>query len=109
MPSPLHVPVATVSAVKPHSNSDHLDIVEVLGWQCVVGRDQFKEGDKIVYFPPDTLLPLELSDKWNITQYLSKQRIRATRLRGEPSFGLVMPCENDDWNVGDNVAKFYGA
>lgn len=109
MPSPLHVPVATINAVKPHSNADSLDVAEVLGWQVVVSRGQFAEGQKITYFPIDTVLPVELSDSWNVTQYLSKQRIKATRLRGEPSFGLVMPCARDDWNVGDNVAEFYGA
>lgn len=109
MPSPLHVPVALISQIAPHPNADSLDVCQILGWQCVVGRDQFKEGDKVVYFPVDTVLPLELSDSWNITQYLSKQRIKATRLRGEPSFGLVMPCARDDWNVGDNAAEFYGA
>ena len=109
MPSPLHVPVATISNVAPHPNADSLDLCQILGWQCVVGRNQFKEGDKVTYFPIDTVLPLELSDSWNVTQYLSKQRIKATRLRGEPSFGLVMPCARDDWNVGDNVAEFYGA
>lgn len=92
MPSPLVVPVATIRAVTPHPNADSLDIAQVLGWQVVVGRNQFKEGDKVVYFAPDVVLPRELSDAWGVTQYLSKQRIKATRLRGEPSFGLVMPC-----------------
>lgn len=108
MPSPLHIPVATIRSVAPHPNAERLDIAQVLGWQCVIAKGQFKEGDKVIYFPIDSLLPCELSDKWGITQYLNKQRIKATRLRGEPSFGLVMPCENDAWKVGDNVAEYYG-
>ncbi len=107
MPSPLHVPVALVSEVRPHPNADSLDIAHILGWQCVVKRGQFTAGDKVVYFPPDTVLPRELSDSWGVTNYLDKQRIKATSLRGEPSFGLVMPCERDDWQVGENVAEHY--
>lgn len=79
----------------------------VLGWQVVVGRNQFKEDDKVVYFAPDVVLPRELSDAWGVTQYLSKQRIKATRLRGEPSFGLVMPCLLPEWQVGENVAEHF--
>ncbi len=109
MPSSLIVPVATISQVAPHPNADSLDIAQVLGWQVVIKRGSFTEGDKVVYFAPDTVLPRELSDSWGVTQYLSKQRIQSTRLRGEPSFGLVMPCDNPEWNVGQNVADFYGA
>lgn len=110
MPSPLLVPVTTITSVQPHRNADSLDMVQVLGWQCVVQRGKFQEGQQVVYFPPDTLLPKELSDSWGITQYLDKQRIRATRLRGEPSFGLVMPCPPDvNWSPGENVAEYYGA
>lgn len=115
MPSPLHVPLATISQITPHPNADSLDIAQVLGWQCVVGRNQFKEGDAVVYFPPDTMLPRELSDAWGVTQYLSKQRIRATRLRGESSFGLVMPVDilSDDGETlpyiepGSDVSSYF--
>ncbi len=108
MPSPLHVPVATISQITPHPNADSLDIAQVLGWQVVIKRGTFKEGDKVVYFCPDVVLPRELSDAWGVTSYLDRQRIKATRLRGEPSFGLAMPCDNDAWEVGENVAEHYG-
>ncbi len=109
MPSPLYVPVVFVNAVTPHPNADTLDIVEVLGWQCVTKRGQFKKEDRVVFFQPDTVLPKDVSDRFGVTQYLDKGRIKATRLRGEPSFGLIMPCECDDWRVGQNVAEHYGA
>jgi RNA ligase (TIGR02306 family) len=106
--SSLIVPVAYIHDVRPHPNADSLDIAEVLGWQVVVKRGSFANGDHVVYFPPDTLLPKELSDRFGVTQYLSKQRIQSTRLRGEPSFGLVMPVEDLSWQVGQNVAEYYG-
>ena len=103
MPSPLHVPVAQIAQVAPHPNADSLDVAQVLGWQCVVGRGQFKEQDKVIYFPPDTVLTPPYSDFLGVTQYLHKGRIKATRLRGEPSFGLVIKA-TDDMQVGENVA-----
>lgn len=106
--SSLIVEVAEIRNVRPHPNADSLDIAEVQGWQVVVKSDEYRAGDRVVYFPIDTLLPVELSDRFGVTQYLSKQRIRATRLRGEPSFGLVMPVEDPSWEVGQDVAEHYG-
>jgi hypothetical protein len=103
--------VCRVSDVKDHSNADKLQVCNVLGWQMVIPKGQFKDGDKVVYFPPDTLLPDVWAEKWNVKNYLkgvNKDRIGKVRLRGEPSFGLaVKPCE--DWEEGTNVAEYFGA
>lgn len=107
--SSLIVSVADIQHVRPHPNADSLDIAEVLGWQVVVAKGQYADGDRVVHFPPDTILPKEVSDRFGVTRYLSKQRIQATRLRGEPSFGLVMPVEDASWEIGQNVAEHYGA
>lgn len=106
--SSLIVPVTTIEALSPHPNADRLELAQVLGWQLVVPKGQYQIGQKLVYFPIDTILPLELSERFGVTRYLSKQRIRCARLRGEPSFGLVVPPDQD-WPVGENVAEFYGA
>jgi RNA ligase (TIGR02306 family) len=107
--SSLIVPVAIIEKILPHSNADALELAHVLGWQLVVRKGDYHVGERIVYFPIDTVLPLEWSEKFNVTKYLSKQRIRCAKLRGEPSFGLAVKLDNDDWQVGDNVADFYGA
>lgn len=106
--SSLIVPVATIDKIGPHSNADGLELAQVLGWQIVVPKGQYTVGDKIVYFPPDTVLPLELSERFGVTKYLSKQRIRCAKLRGEPSFGLIVKPEDEGWEPGQNVADFYG-
>jgi hypothetical protein len=102
-------------------------IVKVKGWEVVAGRNdqtgenQFKEGDKCVYFPPETVIPHELSDRLGVTKYLTPlpkdeegnrpeaSRIRVARLRGEASYGLLIPCEDESWEVGHNVSQHYGA
>lgn len=106
--SSLIVPVTVIEALKPHPNADRLELAQVLGWQLVVPKGIHQVGEKIVYFPIDTVLPLEVSERFNVTKYLSKQRIRCARLRGEPSFGLAVPPD-EDWPVGENVAEYYGA
>ncbi len=106
--SSLIVEVTTISEIKRHPAADKLEIAVCRGWQCVVGKGQFVVGDKVVYMPVDTVIPQELSDRLGVTQYLSKQRIRCARLRGEPSFGLVIKPD-EDWPVGTDVSAHYGA
>ncbi|MDQ2907167.1 MAG: RNA ligase (ATP) [Chloroflexota bacterium] len=108
MTSSFMVPVAAVDEVLPHPNADLLELIHVLGWQLVAAKGQFQVGEKIVYFPPDSVLPFELSERFNVTKYLSKQRIRCVKLRGEPSFGLAMPPDDATWQIGANVAEHYG-
>jgi RNA ligase (TIGR02306 family) len=107
--SNLIISVATIEKLTPHNNADSLELAQILGWQLVVRKGEYKIGDKIVYFPIDTVLPQELSDRFGVTNYLSKGRIRCAKLRGEPSFGLAVKPENDEWQVGQNVAEYYAA
>ncbi len=107
--SSLLVPVAVIEKILPHSNADALELAHVLGWQLVVKKGDYQIGDRIVYFPVDTVLPLEVSERFGVTRYLSKQRIRCAKLRGEPSFGLAVKPDNEEWRVGENVAEYYHA
>jgi RNA ligase (TIGR02306 family) len=107
--SSLIVPVAEIEKLSPHCNADTLELAQVLGWQVVVKKDQYQVGDRIVYFPIDTVLPLEISERFSVTNYLSKQRIKCAKLRGEPSFGLVVKPDCAEWQLGENVADYYGA
>lgn len=112
--STVQVPVARVEELKVHPNADALEIATVLGWQCVVKKGDYSVNEPVVFFPPDTVLPQFVSDKFGVTSYLSKQRVRAVRLRGEPSFGLVMPLHQLpsatwQWPLDFNAADYFGA
>lgn len=108
--SSLIVQVRTITGIRPHQNpaKTRIEIAEVEGWQTIVKKDQFKVGDKIVYFPPDTVLPTELTDNLGVTQYTSKGRIRTIKLDKEMSFGLIA-TPDQDWPVGQDVADYYKA
>ena len=94
--SSLLVPVTVIEAITPHSNADVLELAHVLGWQPVVKKGEYHVGDRVVYFPPDTMLPLAVSERFGVTKYLSKGRIRCAKLRGEPSFGLVVKPDSEE-------------
>lgn len=108
MPSSLIVPVANIEKLEKHNNADNLEIAHVLGWQTIVAKGQHKAGDKVVYIPIDCMLPVELSDKWGVTSYLHKQRVKCARLRGVPSFGFIIALDDDSVEVGSNLAEYYG-
>jgi RNA ligase (TIGR02306 family) len=111
--SRLVVEVCEISEVKSHPGADLLELAIIRGWQCVVKKGTFQAKQKVVYFPPDTVLSQEWTDKFGVTNYCNKKeqgmRIRQAKLRGEPSFGLVIESPDPSWEVGKDVADFYGA
>lgn len=106
--SSLIVEVSRIDRILPHPNADALELAHIKGWQCVVSKGKYAAGDKVTYVPIDSLLPVELSDRLGVTKYLSKGRVRCARLRGEPSFGLIMDVEDASWPEGTDVKERYG-
>jgi len=114
MASDLVVPVVEIRNVRIHPNADALELCDVLGYQMCVPKGRHKNGDVMVYFPADVLIPSEWAERFGAKKYLKgkdNDRVGRIRLRGEPSFGLVvaLPTDNPPWRVGDNVADYYGA
>lgn len=89
------VELKKLSKVYPHPNADKLELgqVEDMTYQFVIPKDVYKTGDKVIYFPIDSLLPQEFIIQQHIQNFLSgkdKNRIRTVRLRGEISQGYVI-------------------
>lgn len=106
--STLIVEVCRIDRVLPHPGADLLELAHIKGWQCVVPRGKYAAGSRVTYVPIDSVLPVELSDRLGVTKYLSAGRVRCARLRGEPSFGLVMDLEDESWAEGTDVRERYG-
>jgi RNA ligase (TIGR02306 family) len=106
--SSLIVEVATIDQINPHTNADSLELAIIKGWQCVVPKGKYVAGDRVVYVPVDSLMPPEVHEPMGITKYLSNGRVRCAKLRGEPSFGVVMPLADATWETGRDVAAHYG-
>lgn len=109
--SSLVVKVRTITAIRPHKNPEKtlIEVAEVDGWPCIVRKGSFTVGDKVVFIPPDTMLPQAVSDEHGVTNYLDKGRVRSIRLGGEMSFGLLLRPKNKEWAVDTDVAAEYGA
>lgn len=98
------VTLRKISKVWKHPNADKLDLAQVDGcsYQFVVGRDNYKVGDQVLYFPIDSvfnqvqhLRMLGLEGKLSGKE---KNRLKTVKLRGEISQGLV--CRPGDLMSG---------
>lgn len=105
--------VTEVLDVKDHPNADKLDILKVFDFQLVSGKGNWSKGDLGVYIPEGSILPLDIQEKLDVVGLLSgpdKNRMKAVKLRGEISQGMMLPISFLDFNVlkGDDVSKELG-
>lgn len=85
--------VEEILDIKKAENSDNLELAIIKGWQVVVKKDEFKKGEKVVYFEIDSLIP-----RTSITEFLFKDkkdyaqeaRLKTIRLRSNLSQGLIL-------------------
>jgi len=96
--------VVKIEEVKKHPNADRLDIVKVLGdYPVIVKRDEYKVGDLASYIPIDTIVDLNKP----VFTFLKNKRIKAARLRGIYSQGLLVEAP-EGFKVGDDIVEYFG-
>lgn len=83
--------IQSILSVENHNNADSLDVVKVLGYHCIVKRDQWKPDDLCVFIEPDSVLP---DAPWADFYRAKSNRVKAIRLRGVWSMGIVESLQN---------------
>ena len=120
--SSIVVEVAEIEKILPHPGADRLCLAQIKGWQSVIrknddGSPQFAVGEKVVFIPPSCTLPRDMAEKLNVVTYLAERTniegvrelvVRQVRLRGEPSFGLLIRPDDPSWPIGHDVREHYG-
>ncbi len=121
--SEFRVEVVQIGPIEPHANADRLEVTRVHGgYPCVIRKGEFREGDRAVYVSVDALVPVadESGAPHRVFGFLAERqgtrdgrhRVRAARLRGVFSMGLLVPMRGEwvgvGWNVGDVVAAALG-
>lgn len=97
--------VTTIKDLRKHNNADRLQCATIFGNNVIVDLNYYA-GQRVVYFPVDgqlsegfakenNLVRVKDADGNNIGGYLDhdKRNIKALKLRGEQSDGLVLPIE----------------
>jgi len=86
--------VARIDEIKPIPGADNIEQAVIGGWNCIIQKNQYTEGGLVVVATTDAVIPQELSDAMNVTNYLRKGgRVRTVKLRGVYSECLIIPLK----------------
>ncbi|MFF3913518.1 RNA ligase (ATP) [Streptomyces sp. NPDC001852] len=83
---------AEVLTVHEHPNADALELAQVGLYRAVVAKGAYRTGEAAVYIPEQSVLPSGLIEELGLTGRLAggeANRVKAVRLRGELSQGIV--------------------
>jgi len=97
------VEVFRLEKIEKHPNADSLDCIDAFGYPVIVKSGQFVVGDLVCFIPPDNCVPLDREE----FSWLKRSRVTACKLRGLPSFGLLLKAP-EGFKEGDNVADHFG-
>jgi RNA ligase (TIGR02306 family) len=109
--------VARINEIKPIEGADNIELGVIGGWNCIIKKGAYKTDNLVVVATTDAVIPQELSDAMNVTNYLRKgQRVRTVKLRGVYSECLIIPFESlssimkkeGRWYEGDDMMEALG-
>jgi uncharacterized protein/RNA ligase-like protein len=107
--------IAIIKSLSSIPGADKIEKAEVLGWECVVKKNDFKVGDVCVYIEIDSILK-----EYPCFEFMRprKFRVKTIKLKSQISQGLVMPVSilteiNPSFDLnkikeGDNMTDILG-
>lgn len=97
--------ICLVDDITPIENADRLELAHIRGWQCVVGKGEFKKGDLAVYFETDAQLPNV--EPFSNMEFLAKKhfKVKIQKIRGVLSNGLLVPVSAFGWELDNSQSK----
>jgi len=115
------VSIQKIKEIIPIEGADRIELARVEGWQCVVNKGQFKEGDVAVYFEIDSFLPIKPQYEFlRHTSFKKSEllgegfRLKTQTFRGAISQGLLLPLselselKGKTFHIGDDVTELLG-
>ncbi len=101
--------IQKISKLEPIEGANSIVKATVLGWQLVVKKGEFNEGDLCVYCEIDSILPERPEFEFLKPR---KMRIRTIKLRGQISQGICFPLsilpEGTEIEEGKDVTEILG-
>ncbi len=106
--------------IEPIEGADRIELANVLGWQSVVNRGQFRPMDLAAYFEIDSFLPIRpvfefmRRSSYRKTDIMGEGfRLRTMRFRGQVSQGLLLPISQfpelpTNVELGTDVTEILG-
>lgn len=80
--------VQRIDSLEPIDGKDRIELAHIQGWNVIVRKGEFEEGDLCVYIEIDTILP-----EVPVFQFMEKHkyRVRTVTMGGIKSQGLALP------------------
>jgi len=103
--STFEVKVIKINAIETIPTADAIELAVVGDYRSVVRKDQYKAGDLAVYIPEAAILPDWLIKEMGLEGKLAgnnKNRVKAVKLRGCLSQGLLYPVVNNILELKDD-------
>jgi hypothetical protein len=100
--------IQKIVSLSPIEGADKILKATILGWECVVLKNEFKEGDLCVYCEVDSILPEKAEFEFLRER---KFRIKTIKLKGQVSQGICFPLSilpKGNYNEGDNITDIIG-
>ena len=82
--------------IERHPDADLLELARIGDYYSIVLKGQFQTGDTCAYIPEASVIPDNLIAKMGLEGKLAGRahnRVKAIKLRGVLSQGLVYPCQ----------------
>ncbi len=100
--------IQKVYNIRPIEGADKIVVCNILGWNVVIRKDEFKDGDLVVYCEVDSILPQKPE-----FEFLKDRgyRIKTIKLKKQISQGICFPLSvlpNGAYNEGDDVTELLG-
>ncbi len=115
------VTIETIESIVKHPNADTLDVARLSGlaFEFVVRKGEYTVGERVLYFPIDSIIPLNVLEKFGMVKdgkgiLAGKQgnRVKTKEIRGVMSRGIVAKLHHVDANSYDDTSegltKFFG-
>jgi len=101
--------IEKIHNIRPIMGADRIEQVNVLGWNVITKKGEFKDGDLGVYIEIDSRVP---SDNPEFEFLESKHfKVKTMNMRKTTSQGLVLPLSilpDNHYVIGDDVTEILG-
>lgn len=90
--------------IEEHPNADALELARVGDYRCIVQKGKFKNGDMVAYIPEAAIVPEWMLKELGLEGKLAgkaKNRVKAIKLRGIVSQGIVYRTRVFEPNIGN--------
>ncbi len=95
--------------IEEHPNADAIELARVGDYRSIVRKGEFKTGDLGVYIPEGAIVPEQLLERLGLVGKLAgskHNRVKAVRLRGIVSQGLIVPIEFREHVMDQDTHEF---